>query len=100
MAVARSRHLERLPARFEDLVRLMPPRAIVDEVQVDNVIEMIDQLMAADRLSPAQGPYLETLVQLMQFYEERHHAIDLAGVSGLYSLRHLLSWACIPVWDR
>ncbi len=90
MPVIRSHHIEKLPARFEELVGLMPPRAIGDEVQAENVIEMIDRLMGIERLSAGQAAYLETLVQLVQVYEQRQHAIDLSGLGGVDSLRHLL----------
>lgn len=86
------KHLEskRLPARFEELVQLMPPRAIHDDVGYQNTLEMIDRLMAAGRLGKGQAVYLETLVQLVQAYEAEHHAIDTSDISGLDLLRHLL----------
>jgi hypothetical protein len=37
---------EELPGRFEDLVRLMPPRALSDDTHYDDALEMIDRLMA------------------------------------------------------
>ncbi|MFI5381462.1 MAG: type II toxin-antitoxin system HigA family antitoxin [Tepidisphaerales bacterium] len=91
MSAIRIHRLERLPGRFEELVRLMPPRAIIDEVEAANTLEMIDRLMAIAKLSSGQAAYLETLVQLVQVYEERHHAIDVSGIGGLDSLRHLLA---------
>ena len=81
---------DKLPGRFEELVRLMPPRAIADDIQLDHAIEMIDRLMAAPQLTKGQALYLETLTQLVGVYESEHHAIDLSSVSGLDSLRHLL----------
>jgi len=66
----------------------MPPQAILDEVQYDNTVERIDRLMAAGRLT--KGLYLETLVQLVQAYEGRHHAVETSDISGLDSLKHLL----------
>jgi HTH-type transcriptional regulator / antitoxin HigA len=92
MTMSTVKHLEskRLPARFEDLVQLMPPRAIQDDVGYENNVEMIDRLMAAGRLGKGQAVYLETLVQLVQAYEAEHHAIDTSDISGLDSLRHLL----------
>jgi HTH-type transcriptional regulator / antitoxin HigA len=80
----------KLPERFEGLVALMPPRAIVDDVQLENVLEMIDRLMASGRLTKGQASYLETLVQLVEVYERAHHAIESADISGLDLLRHLL----------
>ncbi len=51
---------------------------------------MIDRLMAAAQATRGQRVYLETLVQLVQAYETRHHAIDTSDMSGLDSLKHLL----------
>lgn len=86
-----SRANERLPRRFEDLVRLMPPQAIMDDVHYENTVEMIDRLMASGKLTRGQEVYMETLVQLVQAYEARGHAIDTAGLDGIDALRHLLA---------
>lgn len=69
----------------------MPPQAIMDEGQYENTVEMIDHLMAIDKLTKGQALYLETLVQLVQAYEASHHAIDTADLTGLDMLRHLLA---------
>ncbi len=84
------RHQDKLPGRFEDLVRLMPPRAIADDVELENTIEMIDLLMAIPKLTRGQALYMETLTQLVRAYEAEHHAIDTSAISGLASLKHLL----------
>jgi len=68
----------------------MAPRAIQDDVQYDNTVEMIDRLMAGGRLTRGQAVYLETLVQLVQAYEAEHHAINVSGLSSLDSLKHLM----------
>ena len=81
---------QRLPRRFEELVQLMPPQAILDEVQYANTLDLIDRLMSSGQLSKGQSLYLETLVQLVQAYETEHQAIDTSDISGLDSLRHLL----------
>jgi HTH-type transcriptional regulator/antitoxin HigA len=69
----------------------MPPQAILDEDQYGNAVEMIDRLMASGQLTTGQSLYLETLVQLVQNYESRAHAIDTADLSGLDSLKYLLA---------
>jgi HTH-type transcriptional regulator/antitoxin HigA len=79
-----------LPRSFKALVALMPPRAILDDVQNENSIEMIDRLMGTAELSDGQRIYLETLVQLVEAYETRRHAIDTSDLRGIDSLRHLL----------
>ena len=54
---------QRLPAQFEQLVQMMPPQAVQDEVQYANTLEVIDRLMAVAKLTKGQALYLETLVQ-------------------------------------
>ncbi len=81
---------EKLPRRFEDLVELMPPQALMDDVHYENTIEMIDRLMAVGKLSKGQELYMETLVQLVQAYESRRHGIDTTDLSGIDVLRRLL----------
>jgi antitoxin component HigA of HigAB toxin-antitoxin module len=79
-----------LPGRFADIVHLLPPQAIQDDIHYENMVEIIDQLMSMGKLTKGQAIYLETLVQLVQAYEAAHHAIDTSSVSGLDSLKHLL----------
>ncbi|MEX2389168.1 MAG: helix-turn-helix domain-containing protein [Phycisphaeraceae bacterium] len=89
--MGKTRHnQDKLPGRFEALVRLMPPQAIADDVQLENTTEMIDRLMAIPKLTKGQALYLETLTQLVAAYESQHHAVDTGGVTGLDSLKYLL----------
>ena len=80
-----------LPGRFEDLVALMPPQAILDDIHLENSVEMIDALMVRGKLTKGQAIYMETLVQLVQAYEASNHAIDTADINGLDSLKHLMA---------
>jgi len=80
-----------LHTSFGELARVVPPHAITSESHHEEAIAMIDRLMAAGRLSREQSLYLETLVQLVQAYEAAHEAIDVAGLSGLAALKHLLT---------
>lgn len=88
MPTIKHRRTMKLPGRFQGLVRLMPPQAIMDEARYDSTIEMIDRLMANENLTKGQAIYLETLVQLVQAYEGSRHAVEPAG--GIEALRHLL----------
>lgn len=90
MAVTKPSKRGKMPGRFEALVAMMPPRAIVDEGHHDETLEMIDRLMAIETLTQGQSSYLETLVQLVQAYEKSHHRIDLVDIGGIDSLRHLM----------
>jgi len=92
-------HSVKLPGRFEDLVRDMPPRAIMDDVHYQNTVDMIDRLMASGRLTKGQASYMETLVQLVQVYEAAHHAIDTTDLNGLRLLTHLLAEAKLNASD-
>lgn len=85
-----TKQTKKLPGRFEELIQLMPPQAIMDDVHHENTVEMIDRLMASGKLSKGQALYLETLVQLVEAYEASYHAIDVSGISGLGSLKHLM----------
>ncbi len=82
---------EKLPGRFEDLIHLMPPQALMDDVHYGNAVEMIDRLMASGKLTKGQELYMETLVQLVQAYEAGHHSIDTTGLRGIDMLRQLLA---------
>ena len=82
---------KKLPGQFADLVRAMPPQAIVDDVHYQNTLEMIDRILAGGKLTKGQSAYLETLVQLVQAYEASHHAIDTSDISGIATLRHLMA---------
>jgi HTH-type transcriptional regulator/antitoxin HigA len=79
-----------LPGRFRELVQMLPPQAIMDDVHYENTLEIIDRLMAAGKLTKGQALYLETLVQLVAAYEADRHAIDTSELSALDSLKHLL----------
>ena len=89
-ATKHGRKKTKLPGQFAELVRVMPPQAIMDDVHYENTLDMIDHLMASGRLTEGQSVYMETLVQLVQAYEASHHAIDTSGISGLAILKHLL----------
>ena len=82
---------EKLPRRFEDLVRMAPPRAIRKDDELEDTLDIIDRLMASGRLTPGQESYLETLVQLVKVYEDSHHAVDTSDFKAMDSLEHLLT---------
>ena len=79
-----------LPGRFADIVQILPPQAIQDDVYYENTVEIIDRLMTIGKLTKGQALYLETLVQLVRAYEAERHAVDTSGISGLDMLKHLL----------
>jgi len=72
---------------------------IQSDVQLRNTIEMIDHLMQIPRLPKAQTDYLETLVELVEAYESKRHAIDLSGISAARMLKHILEQSGMSASD-
>ena len=85
-----SRSQRKLPSRFEDLVAMLLPRAIHDEIDYENTIEMLDRLTSLPRLTRGQQQYLETLSVLVESYESEHHATEVDDLSPIQVLQHLL----------
>jgi HTH-type transcriptional regulator/antitoxin HigA len=81
---------KRFPGKLADLVRIRVPVAISNEKQYSEMVELADRLMALPRLTSGQAIYLETLIELIQYYESKHHEIDLASASPLETLKTLL----------
>lgn len=79
-----------LPAEFEALVRLHPPRAIRDEAEYSNMQELIDRLTSLVGPSEGQSEYLETLSILFEAYEAEHHELDPAAAGPAEMLQFLL----------
>lgn len=82
--------IEKLPGRFDDLVRLFPPQAIHDEIGYANTQEMIDRLTSIPKLSTGQSDYLHTLTILFEAYENEHDRIETCHLSPLDTQRYLL----------
>jgi len=59
----------------------------MDDVHYETTVERIDRLMTVGKLTKGQELYLETLVQLVQAYEAKHHAIDTPDLSGVAALQ-------------
>lgn len=86
----------KLPASFDELVRLYPPRAIRDEVDSRNTQEMIDHLTRLPALTAGQEEYLDTLATLLHAYEEQHYPIDTSGLKPADTLKFLLEQRNLP----
>jgi HTH-type transcriptional regulator / antitoxin HigA len=88
----------RMPRNYRGLVTMYMPRAIHDQVDYDNTIEIIDALAGHD-LTDEQELYLDTLSTLVEAYEEEHHAINTRGLSPLEALKFLLEENDLSVTD-
>ena len=79
-----------MPKTYSELVKLMPPRTIHDDVDLENVTEIIDRLAVLDHPTKDQADYLETLSTLVAAYENAHHPIDVSRLGPLETLKFLL----------
>jgi len=78
-----------LPKKYEDLVRVLPPRPIEDRVGYRNAYELVEA-MAGHDLSKDQADYLEALSVFIDIYEERVSDLGRKRIPPLEALKHLL----------
>ena len=79
-----------IPKMYPELVRLMAPRTIHDDADLDNVTEIVDRLAVLGRPTKDQADYLETLSTLVAAYENARHQIDVSHLGPLETLKFLL----------
>ena len=89
MSTTTTRRTE-MPKTYAELVRLMPPRTIHDDIDLGNVTEIIDRLAVLNRPTKDQADYLDTLATLAAAYENAEHQIDVSHISPLETLKFLL----------
>jgi len=80
----------KIPGRFGELVRMLPPRRIVDEIKYENVIEFMDKVLARPKLTKGQQEFFETWAVLIDAYESENHSVDDSHRSPIDILKHLL----------
>jgi HTH-type transcriptional regulator/antitoxin HigA len=82
--------IQRLPKAYGELVAMLPPRPIQDDVDLANASEMIDRLAGFD-LNADQEDYLAALSTFVEAYEAERFPIDDARMGPLDALRALLT---------
>ncbi len=80
----------RLPTVYADLVALLPPRPVHDDVDLANATEMIDRLAGFD-LGADQEDYLEAISTFVEAYEAERFPIDDSRITPLDALKALLA---------
>jgi HTH-type transcriptional regulator/antitoxin HigA len=80
-----------LPKTYPELVRLLPPRTIHDDVDLEDVAEIVDRLAVLEHPTKDQADYLETLSTLVAAYEDVHRPIDTSHLGPLDTLKFLLA---------
>ncbi len=79
----------RLPKDSAGLCRILMPRPIRDQVDLENVTGMTDA-MAGHELTRDQEDYFDLLCRLVQDYESEQGDVPKPKVTALAVLRHLL----------
>jgi len=82
---------KQLPKTYPELVRLLPPRTVRDDVDLENVAEIVDRLAILEHPTKDQADYLETLSTLVAAYEDVHRPIDTSHLGPLDTLKFLLA---------
>jgi HTH-type transcriptional regulator / antitoxin HigA len=90
--VATKQKARRASDDYLDLVRKFPLVPIRSDRHLQDAFKVIDRLSIIDEelLTPGQADYLLVLSDLVEKYEDEHHAIDLSHLDGIAILKHLL----------
>jgi HTH-type transcriptional regulator / antitoxin HigA len=73
---------------YLELVLAFPLAVIKSEEHLDAAQEVMDRLLAKDKLNDGEEMYLDALSDLVASYEDEHHAVGLASDADM--LRHLM----------
>ena len=82
MKTASVMKFKKMPKTYHGLIMMFMPRAIHDEIDYENTVEVIDALIGHE-LSDEQELFLDTLSTLVEVYENDHHGIKNNGLSPL-----------------
>jgi len=88
----------RLPKVYGELVALLPPRPIHDEVDLANALEMIDRLAGFD-LNADQEDYLDALSMFVEAYEAERYPVEDSDLGPLDALKALLAEHALTASD-
>jgi HTH-type transcriptional regulator/antitoxin HigA len=78
-----------MPKDYPGLVMNFMPKAIHDNVDYENTLEVIDTLVGHE-LTDEQELYLDTLSTLVDAYENEHYAMETHGMSPVEALKFLM----------
>lgn len=89
MKTAAATDFAKMPKSYQGLVMLFMPRAIHDNIDYENTMDVVDAL-AGHALSDEQELFLDTLSTLIEAYENEHYAIKTSGLSPLEAVKFLM----------
>ena len=78
-----------IPASYAELVGLLMPRPLHDEVDYRNALNVLDA-MAGFEMNSDQEDYFEAISTFVEKYEAEHHAIEAADLTPVELLRALM----------
>jgi HTH-type transcriptional regulator / antitoxin HigA len=82
--------LRHFPTTYSDLVAMLPPRPIHDDLDLANASEVIDRL-AGFALNDDQEDYLEAIATFVEAYEAERFAMNDSQLTPLDALKALLA---------
>ena len=88
--VATRSALRHLPKTYRELVALLPPRPIHDDVDLHSTFEIIDR-MAGFKLNADQEDYLEAISTFVEAYEAARFPMGGSSLAPLEALKALLA---------
>ena len=80
----------RIPKTYRELVALLPPRPIHDEVDLRNAVEMVDRL-AGFKLNADQDDYLDAISTFVEAYEAARFPVDGPALTPLEAVEALMA---------
>lgn len=78
------------PASYLALIRRFPLHPITSEAEPDRATAVINSLLDRADLDRAEEDYLDVLSDLVERYEDRHHAIPTDDLGDAEMLEHLI----------
>ena len=80
---------DEIPDRYVELVGLLMPRPLHDEVDYRNALGVLDA-MAGFEMNADQQDYFEAIATFVEKYEAEHHAIEQTKMKPVELLRSLM----------
>ena len=78
-----------IPDRYAELVALLMPRPLHDDVDYRNALAVLDA-MAGFEMNADQQDYFEAIATFVEKYEAEHHAIEQTKMKPAELLRSLM----------
>jgi HTH-type transcriptional regulator / antitoxin HigA len=80
---------DKLPKTYSELVRLLMPRPIHDEVDYDNAVEILDSMAGFD-LNADQADYFDAIATFIEKYEAENHPHNIPKLTPLQLVKALI----------